>query len=286
MRLIAILISLWASRFPDWLDSWRRSDVFFRYADWLRQRVLGGGYWQGPVGLLAFMLPPVLVVALLQWLVGGWLLGLVIAVVALLFAHGPGRNDHDMDEFLTAWEQEDLTRAQRSSLALSGALEGPATAEELPQEALQGLFWQAYRRVLGPMFWFVLLGAWGAILFRFAYLAKEYADVRHEADEPFERAVSSFLYVLDWIPTRLTALGLGLAGSFVHAMQGWRDVAPDRNPRRLVIRAAEGALNMPLTSLTPDAVTAIASEARSLITRTTLVWLAVIALATIFGWLG
>lgn len=286
MRLIAILISLWANRFPDWLDSWRRSDVFFRYADWLRQRVLGGGYWQSSLGLVAFVLPPVLLVALLQWMGGGWLLGLLIAVAALVFAHGPGRSDQDMDEFLAAWEQEDLARARRSSLALSGGLEGPANTDELPQEALHGMFWQSYRRVLGPVFWFVLLGAWGAVLFRFVYLAKEYADVRHEAGEPFERTVSSVLYVLDWIPTRLAALGFGLAGSFVHAMQGWQEAAPDRNPRRLVLRAAEGALNMPLTSLSPDAVSAVAGEARSLITRMTLIWLAVIALSTIFGWLG
>src|SRR5690606_30591874 len=139
MRLIAILLSLWANRHPEWLDKWRRSEPLFQYADWLRQRVLGAGRWQSALGLAAVVIPPLLVVVLLQWWLGGWLLGLAIAVAALLFAHGPGRVDDDLEEFLSAWEQEDMPRAQRAVQALSGTADSPAAGAQLPQEAIHGL---------------------------------------------------------------------------------------------------------------------------------------------------
>src|SRR5690606_14735951 len=112
------------------------------------------------------------------------------------------------------------------------------------------------------------------------------ASSRHEEGEPFERAVRALLFVLDWVPARLAALAFGLAGSFVHAMQGWRANADDDDHRQLVLSAADGALNMPLNNTTAESVTAVVGEARSLVTRTVLCWLAVVALSTIFGWLG
>lgn len=288
MRLIAILISLWANRYPERLDRWRRSELLFGYADWLRNRALGVQRWHGALGLFAFLLPPVLLVALLQWWFGGWLLGLVLPVAVLLFAHGPARVDDDMEEFLSAWEQEDEARARRAALELGGEQESPANIDQLPAQALGGLFWQSYLRFLGPIFWFVLLGPWGAMLFRLAYIAKEYAESRHERDERFEQAANMLVYVLDWIPTRLAAAAYGLGGSFVHAMQGWQRASEDAfsGNRGLLVRAAAGALNMPLRESDPEKLRTTAREARSLVTRAVLCWLAVIALATITGWLS
>jgi membrane protein required for beta-lactamase induction len=287
MRLIAILISLWANRYPEWLDRWRRSDLLFAYADWLRLRVLGSRGWQGAAGVFAFILPPVLLVILLQWWFG-WLLGLVLGVAALLFAHGPARVDDDLAEFLGGWEQEDLERARRAVHGLSGHAEVPLEPSALPEEAVRGLFWQSYERLLGPIFWFVLLGPWGAVLFRLAAIAKEYNDNRQEPEEGFGSAVGALLYVLNWIPVRLAALAFGLAGSFVHAMEGWRDAAGARSGdnRYLLESSALGALNTPLTIIAADEVRAAAREARSLITRGVLCWLAVIALITITGQLA
>ncbi|RFA31268.1 hypothetical protein CAI21_01105 [Alkalilimnicola ehrlichii] len=262
--------------------------MVFGYADWLRLKVLGPNRWQGAFGVFAFLLPPVLLVALVQWWLGGWFLGLVLGVAALVFAHGPSRVDDDLDEFLASWEQEDVARARRAASELSGEEESPAAMDALPEEAVRGLFWQSYERLLGPIFWFVLLGAWGVVLFRLAYVAKEYAESRDESSESFGEAANLLVYVLDWIPTRLAALAYGLAGSFVHSMEEWKQAAEGRFAGNRVgfVGAAMGALNLSLREQAPEAVRSTAREARSLVTRAVLCWLAVIALLTIAGWLG
>ncbi len=291
MPLIAILISLWANRYPQWVDGWRRPESWYGYADWLRLRVLGLPRWQGLPGLLAFLLPPLLLVALLQWWLRDLPLGLLellLAVPALLFAHGPARVDHELREFVAAWEQEDMARVHLATQALTGDNETPAQVDRLPEQALAGLFWQGYQRLLGPIFWFVLLGPFGAVLFRLVYIAKGYADSRDESSQGFGRAVCGLLYGLDWVPVRLAAIAFGLAGSFVHAMQGWKAASVDAfaGNRGLLVRSGVGALNMPLTDVAPQTVKTTARQARSLVTRSVLCWLAVIALATIIGWLG
>ncbi len=288
MRLIAILLSLWLNRYTDRVDAWRNPEPFFRYAARVYARVRPYRPGNGVLPLLVLLGPPLLLAAFLQWLFSGWLLGLVnllFGVWALLFAHGPGSVDGQLRVFAQAWREGRGDDAQAALAQLLGA--DAAVADGAPvslAQVIEGFFWQSFRRGFAPLFWFVLLGPVGAILVRLVELARQFA-LQQEGAESVEQSTAALSFALDWLPARATALAMGLAGSFVHALEGWKDSRqdPDEGARGLVVKAATGALNEPTYVAEPDAVDELLVDARGLISRTLLVWLAVIALLSLAG---
>src|SRR4029078_1389132 len=90
---------------------------------------------------------------------------------------------------------------------------------------------ESYRRVFATLFWFTLLpGPAGAVLYRAAALLAEHwrGDTRGEdvtpiakAREAFGRPARRVLWLLDWIPVRLTALSFAVVGDFEDAVYCW-----------------------------------------------------------------
>jgi adenosylcobinamide-phosphate synthase len=168
--------------------------------------------------------------------------------------------------------------------------------------------------VFGVFFWFVLLpGPMGAVLYR---LAEHSARVWSRAPAPptppdrfGEFARRAFAWI-DWIPSRLTALGYAIVGDFEGAIYCWRQVArqpstdglPSPDARTLVLAAASGALGlrlMPeaeaarhfdeagnegagLAEPRPPAVRAVVG----LVWRALLLWLGLLLLLTLAHWLS
>jgi membrane protein required for beta-lactamase induction len=286
MRLIAILLSLWANRYPRQVDRWRRPEPYFRYVDWLWTRLPAGD--GGALSLFAALLPPIVLFALLQAWVGDWLLGLgevVLGVWALLFLHGPGRIDDQLEGFLEVWRDGHLGSARARAAELVGREVDAAADAELPAAALEGLFWQSYRRLFGGIFWLLILGPVGAVALHLVALTCEAA--RRRGDDSLIEASELVLHVLDWLPARATALSYGLAGSFVHAVEAWRasQEEPDAGPRELVVGAGLGAAHLERAPSDLDGVEEALRDARDLVGRSLMVWIAVAALLTIAGWL-
>lgn len=285
MRLIAILLSLWANRYPEQVDRWRRPDGFFRYAAWIDARCAGARLDDGLSCFLAVLLPPVLLMAALQWLAADALLGLgelILGLWALLFAHGPGQVDRRLEEFVDGWRQG---RPERAREALAELAAGPLPEDDaaLPRAAVEALFWRSYRQLYGGLFWLLLLGPVGPVLLRSAELTREYAARREEP--AMAHFAGAFLHALDWLPARATALAFGLAGSFVHAIEAWRAAReePDVQPRHIVVHAGLGALSPEEPE--SEAVEELVEDARALVSRALLVWLSATAVLTIAGWL-
>lgn len=124
------------------------------------------------------------------------------------------------------------------------------------------------------------------------------------------RAVAAKAWqTLDWLPSRMTALGFAMVGSFEDAMDGWRHHAqnfPTDNDG-VVLAATAGALNIQLggTALqasddahlekeTPDSRSTPGREANAahfaqvvgLVWRTVTMWLLLLALLTMANLVG
>jgi membrane protein required for beta-lactamase induction len=287
VRLIAILLSLWANRHPQHVDRWRQPHWLLRFAAWIETRCTAARLDDGLSCFLLILLPPVLLMAALQWLVGDWLLGLgelVLALWALLFAHGPGQVDERIAQFQHAWRQGQ-TELARQALAELGEPAAQSTLR-LPTAAVAAVLWQSYRTVFSAIFWLLLLGPVGPVLLRVAVLIGEFAEGRPGA-RPMLPVARAFVYALDWLPARATALSFGLAGSFVPAVHGWQAAReePGAGVRPLVVDAGVGALRPEAPEDDPDSVEEMLQEARALVSRAFMIWLAVTALLTIAGWL-
>ncbi len=289
MRLIAILLALWANHHPRSVERWRRPDPFLRYLDWIWDRLPASADNRGALRLAAGLLPPVLLFWLLQLWLDDWLLGIgemLLGVWALVFLHGPGRVDDQVEEFLDAWREGRLDGARAAAARLADREVEAVGDAQLPATALEGLFWQSYRRLLGGIFWLLIIGPIGPVALRLAWLARDAAAERGGTDE-LARAADKVMHVLDWLPARAAALSFGLAGSFVHAFDGWRNSQeePDAGLRELVTAAGLGALDVDRPPSDAEDVEDMLRDGRDLVGRSLMVWVAVAALLTIAGWL-
>lgn len=290
MRLIAILISLWLNHYSDVAARWERPGFFRAYADAVYRHFPPSRAGDGLGSVLALLLPPVLALGIVQWLADDWLLALielVLGVWVLVLLHGPGSVDAQVEAFAGHYRQGRMVEARAAVAALTGREESVDSDVVLPGLALEGLFWQSYRRVFSGVFWYLLLGPVGALLLYLAELTRRFALEKADAGEGMRQVADALLYALDWLPARAMALSFGLAGSFVHALDGWRAAQeePDEGPQGIVVKSGVGALDPEDLSTQPDAVEENLRDARDLVTRTLMVWLAVIALLTITGWL-
>ncbi len=248
-----------------------------------------------------------------------WLLALALNVLVLYFALGFRQFSHRGTEIQIALANGDLAAARRELTAWKQQSDPAYSAadlspEEVVRQAIEHGLLLAQRHVFGVFFWFVLLpGPMGAVLYR---LAEHSARVWSRAPAPptppdrfGEFARRAFAWI-DWIPSRLTALGYAIVGDFEGAIYCWRQVArqpstdglPSPDARTLVLAAASGALGlrlMPeaeaarhfdeagnegagLAEPRPPAVRAVVG----LVWRALLLWLGLLLLLTLAHWLS
>jgi AmpE protein len=296
MSLITILIALFLERFAGTLDEMRQFRWLDSYADWMRQRLEAISITDGTVVFVITLLPPVLLLALVALLVHGVVLGLldiVLGVVILLLCLGPRDLNDEVDAYVEAGAMNDEERQLRHARSLLGQDELPEEPRERTRAVVGAIFTEANTRLFAVLFWFVVLGPLGALIYRLGNLFQAPTEDRPEA---FMAAGARLQALMDWIPARLFALGYGLVGSFdaafavlTRALPGsWENMAEEN---RALLRDA-GTESLQLDHVRgdhlddPAELNALVERADGLIMRTLVVFLAVLALMTLAGWAG
>ena len=308
VTLIAVVVALVLGHLAPALAAAVRN--FGWYADWLRwlgARLPAVSVWSGRWGIGLALAPPVIAVALFQLalhepLYG--LAGLLFGVAVLFYAWGPRDLDVDVDAVADA--PEPLSRR-----AAAARLWPDDTAASLDAGALIGaVAGSALRRWFGVLFWFLLLGPAGALLYRLTALSAHGNATVLPSDNAAGAKV--LLSILDWPVAQLMTLSLALVGNFDTVLAAWRDAggasfnldnrylaAAARASVRVELAedaddAADGIIHVPLGSGaagTPAPLIAMPEmpelrDALSLVWRSLLVWLAVLALFVISGWVS
>lgn len=163
--------------------------------------------------LLLIVGVPLLLVGLLLWalapLAYGWLL-LPVHLVVVLWSLGRGDPQHSLAPFRTSWQRGDAEAAYldaRRDLGVE-ARDAPTLLTQV-----QGfLLWQAHQGFFAVVFWYAVLGPLAALAYRLLALL-----VEHAGDGELRAHAVRLRHVLDWLPARLLALSLALAGNFVSA---------------------------------------------------------------------
>lgn len=246
------------------------------------------------------VVPPLLAVSLFQLALAEPLMGLgglVFAVFILFYAWGP--RDLDLDvEALASAPDAGARREAAARLWPDGAtpaLDGGSLVE--------AVFRSALRRWFGVLFWFLLLGPVGALGYRLVALAAEGEASRRLSGETLAGA-RTLLALLDWPVAQLLTLAMALVGNFDTVLGAWREAGGARfnlDNRFLgaVARASvkcelaeEAADYVNESGLPGQSVAVVAGEvpelrdAMSLVWRSLLVWLAVLALFVIAGFVA
>jgi len=248
-----------------------------------------------------------------------WWLALLVNVVVLYFTMGFRQFSHRLTEIQTALANGDLPAARNELAQWKAGGEEMASAadvdaDEIVRQSCEHGLQLAHKHVFGVFFWFVLLpGPVGPILFRLAeYLARRWNRPPAGA-LPADRfgvfARRAFAWI-DWLPARLTALGFAIVGDFEGAIYCWRKVTrppaitdgmPQPDSRTVILAAAGGALGSRVLSTAESARyfdeagleggglaepgAAMLNAAVGLVWRALLLWLALLLLISLAGWL-
>ena len=271
VTLIAVVVALVIGHTLPALASLRRYDWYVSWLDWLGRQLGDQPFWRGPWGLAIALAVPLLVVGLLQLGLRDDLLGLpafVFALAMLFYAWGPRDLDHDVDAVVEA------------------------------------VFSCALWRWFGVLFWFLLLGPFGALLYRLAALSAQ-GEARQRLPEGAAGAARTALALLDWPVAQLMTLAMALVVNFDSVLSAWKDAggASLRADTGFLAAAARASVRHEMaqdavedmgTDYVPDTATATLAlpelaelrDAMSLVWRILLLWLAVLALFVIAGFVS
>lgn len=196
-------------------------EYFARFAALLREKLDGGEQLHGAIAWCASVLP----IAFLVWLVGDWLaslnflLGWAWGVGVLYLTMGLKYYSSIAEDIADKLRADRLDEARKALQDWRGGDADEFGPRELASVTIEQLFAHSHRQTFGVLFWFILLGPAGAVLFR---LASVLSLRWREATPQFSVAVVKIFHALNWVPVRLTALTYAVAGNFEDALYCWR----------------------------------------------------------------
>lgn len=298
MNLIAMLIALSTESLWKSFHAVRPYQWLVDYTAWLWQRVGRERWFGGSYGVLAAIVPGVLIVGLIQAALASgeglitWLVKLGFAIAVLIVSIGVRGLDYELEEYRRALERNDREAAYMHvrELLRDGQ---PANADEMNRKLIEVMLIRNNERLLAILFWFAVLGPFGAVLYRSTCQLKGIRQSGGVTSGGFNDAVLRLHAILDWLPARITALCYAAIGSFVESVQQWRAGVREwggdlyTGNRLVLVHSGLGALR--LHDIEPerdnDTLREDIVDAEALINRTVIVWLTGFALLTIAGWL-
>jgi len=225
--------------------------AFERYADYLERQFNGLQASHGAIAWLVAVLPlALLTVAVYAALrEASVLLAIAWSVAVLYVAMGFRRFSHCFTEIAQALREQNVSLARDVLGRWRGVPADELNAADISRVAIELGLLQAHRYVLGPIFWFVVLGPVGALVYRAADLL---ADRWGRQLQPEQRAFAQFaeraFFWIDWLPARITAASFAIAGNFEDAAYCWRTQAAGwgRGAEGVVLASGAGALGVKL----------------------------------------
>ncbi|MBT8008404.1 MAG: cobalamin biosynthesis protein [Gammaproteobacteria bacterium] len=200
----------------------------------------------GVIGWIAMILP-VLFLGLLLAHLQGWVLFTAEVLGLYLVVGGQSLSSH-AHAVSAALQQEDLPQAQQAVGCIVSRQTDALNAQGVAKAATESVLENGSDAIFGALFWFLLLGLPGALLYRaintldamWGYKTPRYIDFGW-----FSARVDDWV---NWIPARLSALSYALLGHWRSAIYSWRTQAKlCKSPNAgVVMSTGAGALQIEL----------------------------------------
>lgn len=243
--------------------------------------------WLKPIrhGVLCLsILLPVLCLLILLFLLGDHWLGLpqfILSLLVFLYALGRGDLAEQVNGYKDDLKRDDLQAAYHDAAEFNSAhQEGSAENwKQLHAEALRAISYRYFERYFAVMFWFILAGAPGALLYRLSVL---HADLSLDEDSE-KSAVVGWERLVEWLPARILGLSLAFVGNFSACLNQWRETlfSSSLSTDKVVAGYVESALQAGEGGENASAREAEVGEIEALFSRTLIFSVCVIALLVV-----
>ena len=294
--VVLLLVQWWGSGAPLQYDAW-----FIR---WLNTLNAVRFIVNSPLlHLILAIAIPSLILALLVYIIvtllsANWLFFIYVPV--LLYSLGRGNFSAEVKAYIAASERGDNVIASKLTDELRG---GAGSEEPCPEvenwpmqhnETLRVISYRGFERMFAVLFWFFILGAVGALLYRLSVIYRE----RETVAAAHGRLAARWLWLMEWPAVRVMGLTWALVGNFETCYRCWQARLLDvkHSSMTLLNNSLRGALGVddpvlgncdagesePLVNPNEPAYSlSLIKNSLPLFSRSLLLWVCVIALITL-----
>lgn len=295
MKLLALLMALGIERWRPLGRFVHRDAWFASIQSWMDHNVL-----EPSTRYFCAVVIPAIFIALMLCLFKKplWgMLGFLLQVLLLLYVIGRGRLTQALENYLSDWRTNDLQgaahHAQEHFMVVEDSVEDGVT---LHHQMRKQILYYGLIDFFVVVFWYLILGVFGALV---SCLTQLYvANAGGEAKAWAQKSKD----VIEWLPARLLGLTFAVAGNFGTCFGEWVDRVMQPKMNNSVFLEACGMSAIGLTNiieddnihnaetgeLTRDYLHKAEQELRALlalIERSRYVWVAIVAVAIVLGWL-
>jgi membrane protein required for beta-lactamase induction len=287
MTLIFILIALGLDFFLGGIERYRNYSWFVALFYFMEKRLAHYKIWDGTFGLLSLLAVPTLGLVGIIFALDHWssILEGVFTLLILIYCLAPEALDDRLDHLVSSIDEEDADNiSSLSDEIIDVSVIEPEDGNEIA--IIKSALVEAHKRSFAVIFWFLILGVVGALLYRLVdELDKELNEIRGG----FADSTNLLLNILEWPSSRIMVIGLALAGHLGDAFSGWKkseQLSFDVN-NQVLKDAGIGALQyIPEVDVAGREKSYWIDEVKSLINRTLIICLAVLGIMTLSGKLG
>jgi adenosylcobinamide-phosphate synthase len=199
-----------------------------------------------------------LAVHILLVVYAGWVFAMLWSVAVLYVTLGFRQFSHHFTNIRDALDAGDEASARQLLAEWQQVDASELPRSEIVRHVIEYSVLAAHRHVFGVLAWFSVLAAFGlgpagAVLYRMSeFVCRYWHNTAKTSEHPVSPALLSVASrawaAIDWLPSRLTALGFAVVGSFEEAIDCWRNYAqrfPNDNDG-VILAATSGAVNVRL----------------------------------------
>ncbi len=229
------------------------------------------------------------------------IVGYVLEVIILYFAIGLNSLKQHAKDVLTPMISHQFAQARHALSMIVSRDTQQMDEEGICRATTESILENGNDAVFAVIFWFVIAGAPGVVIFRLSNTLDAMWGYKTERFKHFGFFAAKLDDVLNYIPARLTALVYALMGNWKNAIKCWSVQAPlwDSPNAGVVMSAGAGALDVKLGGgdqyhgeykERPDlgcgqiAKPEIIQQACELLDRSTILWLIIVALISLPAW--
>ena len=203
--------------------------------------------------------------------------GLIFGIIIFIYCLGPACFSTDIEAYIHARTlgDEDEALHYAGTITDSAASTSP---DQQTSDVTRAILHIANERIFATIFWFVVLGPFGAMLYRLISELSKQIDFDELAE------FSEFIHaIMAWVPARILATGYALTGNFDGAYHANKDRAYTSNishsNNEVLVSTGLGAMQ----NLQAGNELASIYAAQALVMRSVIVWISILAVLTLGG---